>query len=98
MSQGAPVILPPEILQNAISDMASSSIGFGYSSNDGEPLMRRALAAEMGHVYGPDADINAEDIALTAGCNLAFTMVAMTLLDPGDEVILPSPWLVCLSW
>ena len=42
--------------------------------------------------YGRDADITQDDIAITAGCNLAFVAVAATLVDAGDEVIIPVPW------
>lgn len=37
-------------------------------------------------------DINASDLAITSGCNLAFVAVIMALADAGDEVILPVPW------
>ncbi|KAH6911046.1 aminotransferase [Coprinopsis sp. MPI-PUGE-AT-0042] len=47
----------------------------------GEPALREAT------------DINSDDIALTAGCNLAFVAAAMSLASQGDEVILPAPWM-----
>lgn len=56
--------------------------------------MRNAMAEEMKIRYGADANVTPEDIAITAGCNLAFVAVAMTLADAGDEVILPVPWYV----
>jgi aspartate/methionine/tyrosine aminotransferase len=46
----------------------------------------------MKEVYGQDADISADDIALTVGCNMAFVAAVMSLADAGDEVILPVPW------
>lgn len=45
-------------------------------------------------VYGNDADVTSEDLALTAGCNMAFIAAVMSLADAGDEVILPVPWCV----
>ena len=56
--------------------------------------MRRALVEEMKFVYGADASLNIDDVALTSGCNMAFVAVVMALADAGDEVILPIPWLV----
>jgi aspartate/methionine/tyrosine aminotransferase len=41
-------------------------------------------------VYG--GRIGPEDVAITAGCNLAFAAVAMTLARAGDAVIVPAPW------
>jgi aspartate/methionine/tyrosine aminotransferase len=35
-----------------------------------------------------------EELIITAGGNQAFMLAAMTLVDPGDEVILPSPYFV----
>lgn len=46
----------------------------------------------MKTVYGPDIDITQDDIAITAGCNMAFVATVMCLADPGDEIILPVPW------
>lgn len=59
---------------------------------NGELSMRNALVEEMRVVYGSDADIMCDDVSLTAGCNLSFVAVAMTLAEPGDEIILPVPW------
>lgn len=46
----------------------------------------------MKTVYGKNTDITAEDIAITAGCNMSFVAAVMCLADAGDEVILPVPW------
>jgi aminotransferase len=37
-------------------------------------------------------DATASDLVITAGVNHAFTLALTTLVDPGDEVILPSPY------
>ncbi|KIM38215.1 hypothetical protein M413DRAFT_447962 [Hebeloma cylindrosporum] len=92
MSQGVPGIPPPESVQTALGAAASSPSSFGYSRWDGEPDLRKALVGEMKVVYGEESDINLDDVALTSGCNLAFVAVAMAIVDPGDEVILPVPW------
>ncbi|KAF5384801.1 hypothetical protein D9615_000943 [Tricholomella constricta] len=92
MSQGVPGTPPPKVLQTALGDAASSPASFGYCPADGEPLMRKALADEMKVIYGSDADVTPEDIALTTGCNMAFIATIMSLADAGDEIILPVPW------
>lgn len=94
MSQGVPGIPPREDLRKAIGEASASPLNFSYSRWDGEPSLRAALVKEMKAVYGSQADIKMEDVALTAGCNLAFMAVIMTLADAGDEVILPVPWYV----
>ncbi|KAF8956476.1 pyridoxal phosphate-dependent transferase [Flammula alnicola] len=92
MSQGVPGIPPPEAVQSALGVAASSPSSFGYCRWDGETSLRKALVGEMKVVYGEESDLNVDDVALTSGCNLAFVAVAMSVADPGDEVILPVPW------
>lgn len=92
MSQGIPGVPPPKFLQTAVGKTSSSPESFGYCPADGEPLLRQALADEMKVSYGSDADVTVDDIALTAGCNMAFIATIMSLADAGDEVILPVPW------
>ncbi|KAF9473890.1 PLP-dependent transferase [Pholiota conissans] len=93
MSQGVPGIPPPEAVQSALGAAAASPSSFGYCRWDGEPSLRKALVNEMKLVYGEDSDLNADDAALTSGCNLAFVAAAMSVVDSGDEVILPVPWM-----
>ncbi|KAF5332855.1 hypothetical protein D9611_005392 [Ephemerocybe angulata] len=92
MSQGVPGIPPPEELRQAIGEASASPQNFSYGRSDGEPALRLALVDEMKALYGLQADIKMEDVALTAGCNMAFMAVIMALADAGDEVILPFPW------
>lgn len=92
MSQGVPGIPPPPELLDALSAASADPVSCGYVPNAGEPVLREAIAAEMRHVYGKGTDVAAEDVAITAGCNLAFVTAVMALADAGDEVILPVPW------
>src|SRR5262249_30533099 len=94
MSQGVPGIPPPESLQNALGRTASSISSFGYCPAEGELSLRQALAQELKSVYGHTGDVTPADVALTAGCNMAFVAAIMSLADAGDEVILPVPWFV----
>jgi aspartate/methionine/tyrosine aminotransferase len=52
--------------------------------------LRAALAADLSRFYR--AALGAEDVAITAGCNLAFAMAMTVVAAPGDEVMLPAPW------
>ncbi|OCH88680.1 PLP-dependent transferase [Obba rivulosa] len=92
MSQGVPGIPPPRPLLERLGVVASSPATCGYVPNAGEPLLREAMVKEMKHAYGEDTDVTPDDIAITAGCNLAFVAAVTAIADPGDEVILPVPW------
>ena len=92
MSQGVPGVPPPQVFLDALGKAASSPGSCGYLPNTGEPALREAMVQEMKVRYGDNADITRDDIAITAGCNLAFVAAAATLVDSGDEVIIPVPW------
>ena len=92
MSQGAPGYPPPDVLLDALAKTSSSPQSTGYGHTLGEPRLRSAFFQEMKKVYGQDADVTAEDVAITAGCNLSFVAAVMCLAEAGDEVILPVPW------
>jgi aspartate/methionine/tyrosine aminotransferase len=69
---------------------------------------QRALGTKEAHVYSADAGLEGLRVALcerlggvqpaevivTAGGNQAFMLALMTLVDPGDEVLLPAPYFV----
>ncbi|KAG8212873.1 pyridoxal phosphate-dependent transferase [Butyriboletus roseoflavus] len=92
MSQGAPGSPPSNVLLEALAKTSSSLQSTGYGHALGEPKLRASFAQEMKTVYGQCADITADDVAITAGCNMAFIAAVMCLADAGDEVILPVPW------
>ena len=61
-----------------------------YASNWGIPELRNAIAAKLsrdnGLSYAP-----ADEIVVTIGANEAVWIAMMAYLDPGDEVIIPTP-------
>ncbi|MBL6456200.1 aminotransferase [Belnapia sp. T6] len=87
LTQAVPGYPPHADLLAKLAEMAGSRAAAGYGPIDGDPALREALAADMAGFYG--APIGAGDIAITAGCNLAF---AMTMAVLGGPVILPVPW------
>ncbi|WP_328873034.1 PLP-dependent aminotransferase family protein [Streptomyces sp. NBC_00287] len=59
-----------------------------YSTTEGEPELRAALAARMS-VRGLATD--ADDILVTTGSQQALSLLATALLEPGDTVLVESP-------
>lgn len=92
MSQGAPGAPPPAELRDSLAKTLADPLSFKYCAPDGDPLLKDNLAKEMKNIYGSNIDVEAGDIALSAGCNLAFIAVIMAIADAGDEVIVPTPW------
>jgi aspartate/methionine/tyrosine aminotransferase len=62
-----------------------------YSPDAGLPSLRQALAAALAEWNGIEVDPEKE-IIITAGANQAFMLAAVTLLEPGDRILLPSPF------
>ncbi|KAF9650230.1 PLP-dependent transferase [Thelephora ganbajun] len=93
LSQGVPDISPPRLLLDAIATYGSSESACSYTDISGETSMRSSFTHEMRAVYGNHVDLTPDDIVLTAGCNMASVAVIMILTDPGDQVILPVPWM-----
>ncbi len=90
LGRGEPDIpVPPHIaaaVKNAIDDGHTT-----YTNPAGLPELREALAAKFQNDNGLDYD-PASEIIVTAGAQESMVVTLQTLLDPGDEVILASPF------
>ncbi|MGG5888234.1 aminotransferase [Falsiroseomonas sp. HC035] len=90
LTQAVPGYPPPPELLARLAEAAGSPACAGYGAIDGDAGLREALAADIAGFYG--AKVDAADIAITAGCNLAFAMAMAVLAAPGEAVMLPAPW------
>jgi aspartate/methionine/tyrosine aminotransferase len=91
VSQAAPVESPPLGLRQALADAAlNNPDAHLYGPVLGLPALREEIAGQFSAAYG--GQIAATEVAITQGCNQAFTAVMATLAGAGDEVILPTPW------
>jgi aspartate aminotransferase len=63
-----------------------------YMPNAGYPETREAVAAYLSNEYA--VPLSADHIILTCGAGGALNVILKTLLDPGDEVIVPTPFFV----
>ena len=91
VSQAAPVDPPPEALRAEIARVALEDPGAHlYGPVLGLPALREAIAARWSKAYR--GSVSPARVAITAGCNQAFTTVMATLAGPGDNAILPLPW------
>lgn len=61
-----------------------------YTANLGKIELRRAIAANLEHLYGVKYD-PASEIIVTVGVSEALSLLTTALLDPGDQVIIPTP-------
>lgn len=89
---GEPDFTTPEpIIQAGIDSLRRGETH--YTSNHGLIELRNAVAAHLEHLYGVRYD-PAIEILLAVGVSEALYLVFTGLLDPGDEVIIPTPCFV----
>ncbi|MEM1233909.1 MAG: aminotransferase [Pseudomonadota bacterium] len=90
VSQAAPVEPPHPDLRRAMAAALEDTATHLYGPVLGLPGLRAELAAQWSDSYG--GTISAENVAITSGCNQAFSAAIATLCSEGDEVILPVPY------
>lgn len=90
LTQAVPGYPPHQGLLERLAAAAGSLAAAGYGPILGDEVLREALAADIAATYR--AKVGAADVAITAGCNLAFAMTMETLVAPGEAVLLPAPW------
>jgi aminotransferase len=64
-----------------------------YTSNAGKIQLRQAIADHLQQLYGVKYD-PVKEIIMTVGVSEALYLVMTAVLDPGDEVIIPTPCFV----
>ncbi len=64
-----------------------------YTSNHGKMELRRGIAENLQRLYGVKYD-PANEIIATVGVSEALYLTFTAILDPGDEVIIPTPCFV----
>ncbi|HLA10180.1 MAG TPA: pyridoxal phosphate-dependent aminotransferase [Pyrinomonadaceae bacterium] len=85
---GEPDLLTPEIIRRAALRVIAEE-QHGYTSHAGLLSLREKIASEY-----PYLKDNPERVIVTAGSQEALYLALMTLVDEGDEVLLPNPGFV----
>ena len=84
-------ITPKPILEAGVRSLRAGETH--YTSNAGKLELRQAVADQLKHLYGVNYD-PVQEILITVGVSEALYLVMNALLDPGDEVIIPTPCFV----
>ena len=93
LSQGFPDFDPPAQLLESLSTIATdpNPLYHQYSITWGSQAMREALAAKQEHFMGISINPN-ENIVVTCGSTEAMMAAMMTVTNPGDKVVIFSPF------
>ena len=90
LSQAVPGYPPPADLLRWLGEAAGSPAGAGYGPIEGDLALRQAYAAHVSALYR--AELGADSIHITAGCNQAFVAAVLAVAGPGDTVLVTNPF------
>jgi aspartate/methionine/tyrosine aminotransferase len=90
LGQAVPYFPPPPAALDAARAAVDAPAASRYATDPGLPSLRRVLAERLTETLG--GRIAAGELIVTAGANHAFALTLATLLNPGDEVVLPGPF------
>jgi aspartate/methionine/tyrosine aminotransferase len=82
---------PAPVIEAAIEALRREPMG--YTASLGLPALREALARFYADRYG--VDVGPERVMVTAGASGAFLIAMGSLIDPGDELLMPDPCYPC---
>ncbi|MGC8966002.1 MAG: pyridoxal phosphate-dependent aminotransferase [Caldimicrobium sp.] len=94
LSLGNPDLPPPEAVKVALKKFLENydpSL-HRYMPNAGFPFVREIMAKKVSKEH--QINISANEIIMTCGAAGALNIIFKALLDPGDEVVFPSPYFV----
>lgn len=90
LGQGVVYYDPPESIADGVAAFLRSPANHRYQGFAGIPALREAIFAKLeteNHI-----DPGRWDLVVTAGSNMGFFNAVLAICDPGDEVILLTPW------
>ena len=89
LSWARPTSGTPEHINQAACEAIQKGLASGYSPSAGLPELREAIVEKLKRDNNIDAD--AAEVVVTVGAIEGLSSAVMALVDPGDEVLLPSP-------
>ena len=91
LSQGFPDFDPPQVLLDALREMAGGGEQHQYSVTYGSENLRRCIAEKYSPIHGYEIDPETQ-VVVTCGGTEAMMAAMMTVCNPGDKVIVFSPF------
>lgn len=85
---GEPDLPTPEVIRREAVRVIQEEKN-GYTLQAGLPVLRERVAADYPHLK-----LSTDQVIITAGSQEAMYLAVMTLVEPGDEVLIPNPGFV----
>ncbi len=89
LSWARPAAETPEHINQAACEAINKGLVSGYSASIGLPELRDAIVEKLKRDNHIEA--NPSEVLVTVGAIEGLSAAVMALLDPGDEVLIPSP-------
>ncbi|MGB5750080.1 MAG: pyridoxal phosphate-dependent aminotransferase [Desulfobacterales bacterium] len=90
-SLGNPDVPPPPEFRKVLKEMVNrDDLNHGYTPNPGHPQVRQAVAEYLSNEY--DVKLTPDSIIMTVGAAGALNAVIGALVNPGEEILTPSPY------
>ncbi|MFL6286385.1 MAG: aminotransferase class I/II-fold pyridoxal phosphate-dependent enzyme, partial [Pyrinomonadaceae bacterium] len=85
---GEPDLPTPDVIRREAARVVVEEQN-GYTTHAGLPALRERVASDYSHLQ-----LTPEQVVITAGSQEALYLALLTLVDEGDEVLLPNPGFV----
>ena len=85
---GEPDLPTPDVVRREAARVVTEEQN-GYTTHAGLPLLRERVVSEY-----PQLSLTPEQVVITAGSQEALYLALLTLVDEGDEVLIPDPGFV----
>jgi aspartate/methionine/tyrosine aminotransferase len=93
LGSGTPDGPAPDAMQSALREAIARGRNY-YSPVRGEAVLRNAVATHSARFYGQQVD-PANEVSITCGVTEALHAALLSLINPGDEVIVFEPFYDC---
>ena len=89
LSQAVPGYPAHDDMLAALGSAAADPSALSYGPIEGEDTLRQAYASHCSNLYTTSVDPG--EVMITAGCNQAFILAALTVAGAGDDVLMLRP-------
>lgn len=92
LTLGEPDFTTPAVISQAAKAAIDSGQASFYTASSGLPALKEAVQDYMVNDYG--YEVQASQILVTTGAKLALAAFFLAVLNPGDQVLIPTPYWV----
>ena len=92
LTLGEPDFVTPKNIQDAAIDAIKSGKASFYTQASGMPELKEAINTKFQNYYG--YSVSSDEVVVGAGAKYILYAFFMSVINPGEEVIIPTPYWV----